>query len=253
MPYFALDSNFYNISRKYYQSDHDKEVDLKCIELYHPLHRLKKKINRMPEKESITISQISDNINSHHHQIKVEYHIIKELFILLSQIAIKWKIANFSNIYYRFASRTGHMKVLDIEELGRNYFTLESVWLAIEAENLPKGLGVTEETIQYAHIYQASVSRLINFFIGLNNRDFNVLSSIDQFANEKKKNVNFNAYHTFEVPGAMWRCLNKAPKNLENERLKELIAEMDFACRAFEEKLYESLLEYTHFALTKAL
>ncbi|CAG9321899.1 unnamed protein product [Blepharisma stoltei] len=251
IPFCNLDIMFYNICRKYYQSERESELTLSAIELYHPLYRLKKKLPNLSPKDSFQVHQVSQNINNYYHQIKLEYHIIKNLVELLSQLAIKWKISKCNKILYRFSSRNGHMKILDLEELTRDLFTVESLWLSIEVENFPKGLGISEETIQFAQIYRQSAAIVLKYLISLNNRDFSEFNSSENLI-EKKKELKREIYHSFEPPGSIFKCF-RGKKSLENLQLKELLCDFEYACRVFEEKLLEDLIEYSNADLPKGM
>ncbi|CAG9320864.1 unnamed protein product [Blepharisma stoltei] len=129
-----------------------------------------------------------------------------------------------------------------MESLTNDYFTIESIWLSIEAENLPEELGIDEETKSLAKFYYDSALSVIKFLLEIYQEN-RVLENQNEESHSRSYEL-CKATHNFKIPSILSRCFTYAYINPKNKKLKYLIEELDYACRNFEERIFEILHDY---------
>ena len=83
-------------------------------------------------------------------------------------LAIKYKLISLYDYSYRSSDRSLNVKLLDLQEMNRSFFTMETFWLATMVKKYPlKGI-VSDLAKQSAEILKNVVQKTVNFIGELN-------------------------------------------------------------------------------------
>ena len=56
---------------------------------------------------------------------------------LLNNLAIKYGLINLYDYSYRLSDRSLNVRLLDLQEMNKEFFTVETIWLAVMVEKYP--------------------------------------------------------------------------------------------------------------------
>jgi hypothetical protein len=65
-----------------------------------------------------------------------QYKLLERLMDILNNLCVKWKLTDTTQYFYRTSGRTLTVKLIDLRELNRAFFTLDTIWFAIRLNDI---------------------------------------------------------------------------------------------------------------------
>ena len=82
-----------------------------------------------------------------------------------------------------------NVKMLDLEAMNQNIFTLETLWFSIMAHNPPLNRYLDDTIRQYAFLLQRITMDTIYYMLRMNNVDFNIYPNVEGLIAAKKPSL----------------------------------------------------------------
>lgn len=227
----------------------------KCIENIHHIFRLKSIEDTLSYSQRNSLNVNLDVILNNNPRAYNEYELFGETLKFVSALAVKWGIINIDNYAYRLTGRGLNVKLLDLHELNKDIFTMETLWLSLMIHREPLCKIVDDQIIQFSYILNDLSCRLINQFLSLNqNSEFNEVESIAALVASKKPEVskftgiepNFDVeiveYQSLKLNrGIFSMCSSKKELKFINT-IKGMLVDFEDVYRQFERSLMTNLL-----------
>ena len=224
----------------------------KINKLYHKLKpgavRLSDLIFTFPKMECESFSQdIRDSgriqnvekIMNENPNFSIKHKILDQVIHLVSCLSGKWKIFKFHKFLYRYNSRIGFSKILNLEKINSSCYNIDTFWLSVAAkENLI-------DEIANVEIYQASLILIEQFdnILGIVlDEKIEKVEKVEikrKFCGKcfKKCRSESNYSISLEVPNFFMRLMKKND-NLFAMKIYKAIDELDQSYRFFEKTLF---------------
>ncbi|CAG9314576.1 unnamed protein product [Blepharisma stoltei] len=249
-PIEVYEIELYDICRRFYKQESRHKISNKCILYVHHIYRLKSQEIELNEDDSRVTNQSLENLMSCHPRYWGDYSFYKETLALVSILAVKWKIVTLDNYNYRLKGRGLNIKLLDLNEMNSDMFTMETLWWANNIKTHPWVHAVGDELLQVAELLIKISPRILNELISCNqNCDFEAFPSISPFLAVKKPaivkytkvkpdfNINVMTYQRLKIKNRIFSLCLKDDESLKLKSIYGMIADFEMAYRKFEQDL----------------
>jgi hypothetical protein len=185
----------------------------------------------------------------------MEYKLYVEVTALASALSIRWGVAQFENYRYRYSSRVSNVKMLSLQNLNEDVYTVEGLWLSVAIKYSPLKESVDDNVLQYAQLLRTTMDDVVRALLHLNvEADFVTTPSIEGYLAAKYPGVTAHknwepdflavpgSYHDLSQPeGFIANCFKSDHQKI-NQQLKRLFEDLDMCYRSFERALISCLL-----------
>mmetsp|Transcript_22476 Transcript_22476/g.40511 ORF Transcript_22476/g.40511 Transcript_22476/m.40511 type:complete len:373 (-) Transcript_22476:57-1175(-) len=254
-PIEVLEAQLYKIGKTYNLDFGGADLPIDVLDSMHHIYQLKKMEGQLTGEEIDLLNQNIEDVLDKYPRALMEYKIYSEIVELVSALSIRWRVAHYENYSYRYSSRVSNVKLLSLQNLNEDVYTVEGLWLSVALKYYPLNEVIDDNVIQYAHLLKNTMNEVVQAFVHLNaEADFRHFPTIEGFFAAKFPKLaaarhwepDYLAkpidHHELSQPeGFMANCFKTKHQKI-NQQLKRLIEDLDICYRSFERALISCLL-----------
>lgn len=251
----VLEASLYNIGMTYNLDFLGADLPITVLDTMHHIYQLKRIEPELDIEEIQLLNHSIEEVLERYPLALVEYKLYSKICELVSALSIRWGVAVFENYSYRYTSRVSNVKLLDLEVLNSDIYTVECLWLAIALRYSPIDEIIDDNVIQYAQLLRSSMDEVVRIIVHLNNEaDFIKVPSLEGYfaakfpilAERMKWQPNYLVrsapYHELSQPEGFFANCFKPKFQSINLQLKRRIEDLDICYRSFERALISCVL-----------
>lgn len=185
-----------------------------------------------------------------------QYEVFTRTIELISDLTLKWGIADYIQYSYRMLGQATYMKLFDLEEINKRVFNMDILWCTTAYEEPPFDELFDEYTRQLGIILQSEVEKFMSFILRMNHEsNFEEVPSINGYLLlhnprlkaflEASDNSTHTQYARLEKPGALYRfCRRRNSRTILRNTFYEMLCDLELAYRYFEKSVMLSAMEF---------
>jgi len=253
-PIEYFEAQLYDLTKLHQVQLLGRPVGLDAIDRIHHIVKLKEaEIDLTPERQIALNRNLERVINDYPAALE-EYKLVVELVNVLSGLVIKWDILLPDNYQYRIRGRTMVIRILDLEEISKSVFSIDTLWLATMIHVRPFSRMLEEGVRQYARVLVDELFKILNQMLDLNPIDLKRPNNVAGYLAARVPSLRLQKhmqpdyvveqvrYQKLSLPTGFFRRCAKEKSSAGVERLKRRLVDFEMLYRAFEIEVVRSLL-----------
>jgi hypothetical protein len=225
-----------------------------CVREVHYLKQLENDKSILNEE----IQNLEDNLHiliSDKTLLK-QYEVFTRTIELISDLTLKWGIADYIQYSYRMLGQAIYMKLFDLEEINKRAFNMDILWCTIAYDEAPFDELFDEYTRQLGIILRTEIEKFLIFILRMNHEsNFQEVPSIngcllDQNPKlksylEASENSTPTKYARLEKPGVLYKfCTRRNSRSIQRNTFYEMLCDVELAYRYFEKSVMLRAMEF---------
>jgi hypothetical protein len=254
-PTELLDAALYRITKVFNIDLQGGELPITLLDSIHHIFQLKRCEDQLTCEEVNSLNRNIEKVLERNARSLMEYKLYVEVTALVSALSIRWGVAQFENYRYRYSPRVSDVKMLSLQNLNEDVYTVEGLWLSVAIKYSPLKENVDDNVLQYAYLVRCTMDDVVRALVHMNaEADFVTTPSLEGYFAAKYPGVtahknwepDFRAvpgsYHDLSQPEGFIASCFKTEHQKINQQLKRLFEDLDMCYRSFERALISCLL-----------
>jgi len=256
IPIEKYEIDLFEISKEFHSTLRSKPITTSCVEKLHHLHKLvnNKKIVVDIPGEQLSYS-IIDIIRSRPLLLS-QYNILIAMLDIWNGLLVKWNIGKINNYEYRYSGRGLNVRMLDLTELNKNFFSIDIIWLSTQIFDSPLNGLADPQMIECGKILNNQLEVAMATFLDLNPRivdpDFKIRNAVAFYSESYRKwtneecpepNLSNYKHKELKIYSGFSKCFWSNDQKIEGAKKK--LEDLEMAYRVFEKRLIARILNKT--------
>ena len=254
LPIQYFESQLYNCTRTHLEVLGGKPLSLSALQDIHPVCALKRYEPYLSVGEINALNLGLEDCMDRNPAGYTEYKLIRSMMELTAGLIIHLGIYHRNKYQYRQQQRVMHVKTLDLVGMNAEIESLETLWMAVSAQEGPLEQILSETTKQLAMVVVSATETLFAFALKMNATDFRSQPQIDGYLVGKDPKLrefihvppdyppSVPVYQQLSFPSSCFSYCFKSRSRRNLDSLRSLLLDQDVAFRAFEESLLANFL-----------
>ena len=253
-PIEYFEAQLYDLTKLHQVQLLGRPVSLDAIDRIHHIVKLKEvEENLSPDRQYALNCNLERVINDYPAALE-EYKLVAKLLNVLSGLVVKWDILLPDNYQYRIRGRTMVIRILDLEEISKSVFSIDTLWLATMIHVRPFSRMLEESVRQYAVVLIDEFAKLLNHMLSLNPIDLKQPNNVGGYLAARVPALRLLMhmqpdyvveqvrYQKLSLPTGIFRRCAKERNSEGVEQLRKKLVDFEMLYRAFEIEVVRSLL-----------
>lgn len=253
-PIEYYEAQLYDLTRLHQIQLFGRSVGLEAIDRIHHIVKLKEVETGLETDKQFLLNNALERLINDYPAALEEYKLVVELVNILSGLAIKWDVLVPENYQYRIRGRTMVIRILDLSEMSKCVFSVDTLWLATMTQIRPFSRILEEAVKQYAVVLVDELYKILNHMLSLNHIDQKrpnnvagfLAARVPQLRTMKHMQPDYVTekvtYQRLSLPAGLFRRCAKERSSVGVEKLRKKLVDFEMLYRAFEIEVVRSLL-----------
>lgn len=253
-PIEYFEAQLYDLTKLHQVQLLGRPVGLEAIDRIHHIVKLKEvEMNLTPDRQ-VALNRNLERVIDDYPAALEEYKLVVELVNVLSGLVVKWDILLPDNYQYRIRGRTMVIRILDLGEISKTVFSIDTLWLATMIHVRPFSRMLEEGVRQYARVLVDELAKILNEMLALNPIDLKRPNNVAGYLAARVPSLRLLKhmqpdyvvervrYQKLSLPTGLFQRCSKEKSSVSVERLKKRLIDFEMLYRAFEIEVVRSLL-----------